>query len=72
MSWKPSHFNSKMLCAILIAMILISDGCYSFKGTSIPVEVTTFYIGLFDNQVPSATPTLPRDFTEKLRDKIRR
>lgn len=52
--------------------LLCESGCYSFKGTSIPPDVTTFYINLFDIQVPEATPTLARDFSEKLRDKIRR
>ncbi len=47
-------------------------GCYSFKGTSIPADVTSYYIALFENQAPASTPTLPRDFTERLRDKIRR
>lgn len=57
--------------------VLLFQGCmirgngYSFQGISIPPDVNTFYIELFENQAPSSTPTLPRDLTERLKDKIR-
>ena len=45
---------------------------YSLKGISIPPNVKTFYVDLFGVQTDDAIePTLPRDFTEKLKDKIR-
>lgn len=58
-------------------LILIQNSCnpsfgYSFKGISIPADVKSFYIEPFENQAPAAVITLPRDFTEKLKDKIRR
>lgn len=66
----------------IAALVLISSlslsGCmikgngYSFQGISIPPDVTTYYVELFENQAPAAVPTLPRDFTELLKDKIRR
>ncbi len=61
---------------IFLTTALIS-GCnpsfgYSMKGISIPADVKTIYVELFDNQDASSVPTLPRDFTEKLKDKIRR
>jgi hypothetical protein len=64
--------------SVLAAALLMQAGCtikgngYSFQGISIPADVNTFYVELFDNQAPSALPTLPRDFTELLKDKIRR
>lgn len=64
-----------MLALLSIAMVL--QGCmirgngYSLQGISIPPDVNTYYIELFENQAPSAIPTLPRDFTERLKDKIR-
>lgn len=62
---------------LLICFYLSQISCnpsfgYSFKGISIPADVKTFYVELFENQDASAVPTLPRDFTEKLKDKIRR
>lgn len=65
-----------MAIALLLACLLV-QGCtirgsgYSFQGISIPPDVNTFYVELFENQAPSAIVTLPRDFTERLKDKIR-
>ncbi len=62
---------------VIVAMASLLQGClikgngYSFQGISIPPDVNTFYIELFENQAPGAVPTLPRDFTERLKDKIR-
>lgn len=50
---------------------MIGGNGYSFAGISIPPNVNTYYVELFENQAPSSTPTLPRDFTERLKDKIR-
>lgn len=50
---------------------MIGGNGYSFQGISIPPNVNTYYVELFENQAPSSTPTLPRDFTERLKDKIR-
>lgn len=62
---------------ILFIASFANNGCnpsfgYSFKGISIPTDVKTFYVDLFENQDAEAVPTLPRDLTEKLKDKIRR
>ena len=65
-------------CCLLFFICCLSNfSCnpsfgYSFKGISIPADVKTFYVDLFDNQDAEAVPTLPRDFSEKLKDKIRR
>ncbi|MEO1261969.1 MAG: LptE family protein [Bacteroidota bacterium] len=62
---------------LLVTCYFFLNGCnpsfgYSFKGISIPADVKTFYVELFDTQDPETVPTLPRDFTEKLKDRIRR
>lgn len=57
-----------MVVVLFVAMV----GCYSFKGISIPPDVNTFYVDLFEDQSQASIPTLPRDFTEQLKDKIRR
>jgi hypothetical protein len=62
---------------LMLALPMLTSGClikgngYSFQGISIPPDVNTYYIELFENQSPGAVPTLPRDFTERLKDKIR-
>ncbi len=62
---------------LALAATLLLQGClirgngYSFQGISIPADVNTFYVELFENQAPASTPTLPRDLTELLKDKIR-
>jgi hypothetical protein len=57
---------------VLSVFIVAMAGCYSFKGISIPPDVNTFYVSLFEDQSQASIPTLPRDFTEQLKDKIRR
>lgn len=45
---------------------------YSLKGISIPPDIKTFNVDLFSVQTADPVePTLPRFFTEKLKDKIR-
>lgn len=55
---------------MLIAFLCSS--CYSFKGTSIPQGVKTYYIPDVSLVDLSAPPETPIDFREKLRGKIRR
>ncbi len=72
--------SSLSICSFILVFLLANSAffsCnpsfgYSFKGISIPADVKTFYVEVFDNQDPGSVPTLPRDFTEKLKDKIRR
>jgi hypothetical protein len=70
-------FQHIFMFLFIIAISFLNNGCnpsfgYSFKGISIPTDVKTFYVDLFENQDAEAVPTLPRDLTEKLKDKIRR
>ncbi|MCU0348071.1 MAG: hypothetical protein MUC59_14105 [Saprospiraceae bacterium] len=71
------HLTDARWLLALLSIAMVLQGCmirgngYSLQGISIPPDVNTYYIELFDNQAPSAIPTLPRDFTERLKDKIR-
>ncbi|HAD15069.1 MAG TPA: hypothetical protein DCF33_21815 [Saprospirales bacterium] len=55
----------------VIMLWLFSGCCYSFKGISIDPDVNTFFVQNFEGQSASAPPTLPLEFTERLKDKIR-
>jgi len=44
----------------------------SFKGVSIAPDVKTYYVENFTNQAANSVPTLAPDFTELLKNKIRR
>ncbi|PSR09359.1 MAG: hypothetical protein DA408_05720 [Bacteroidetes bacterium] len=45
---------------------------YSFRGISIPADVRTYYVGQFKNNALNAPPTIATDFSEALKEKIRR
>jgi hypothetical protein len=64
--------NTVFLFWVAISGFLLFSGCYSFQGISIPNDVNSYYVELFENQAAATVPTLPRDFTERLKDKIRR
>lgn len=60
------------LCWLLTATLLAGlSACYSFKGISIPVDVTTYYIPVFDIRAINAPPTVGQQFSERLKDKVR-
>jgi hypothetical protein len=48
------------------------SSCYSFKGTSIPPEIKTVKINLFENQASIVNPVMSQQFTEALKDKFNR
>ncbi len=52
--------------------LLLAQGCYSLSGISVDPSVTTFSVRIFENIAPNAPPTLAVDFTERLKDKVRR
>ena len=65
----------QILIIVVISLILVSCGIYSFTGSSIPVGVETFQVNYFDNTAggkPGSTiePGLDRDFTIALQDLI--
>lgn len=58
-----------MLAALTAAMLF--QGCYSFRGTSIPDTVNTYYVAQFKNNALNSAPALATNFTEALKEKIR-
>jgi hypothetical protein len=56
---------------ILYLVVLLNVSCYSFKGISIPPEISTFYVNNFDNRALEAPSDLDVRFSEALRAKIR-
>ena len=60
------------LYPLALALIITSFwGCYSFRGISIPPDVKTYYVPVFDVRAGNAPPTVGQDFSELLKDKIR-
>ena len=60
-----------MLKELLIFVFTLSlMGCYSFKGISIPPEVNSFTVNLFENNAYNSAPTLGQTLSETLRTKI--
>ena len=57
------------LYTVLLGMLL-STGCYSFKGISIPPTVATFYIDQFQNNVGNAPPDIAQRFSDEFRQDI--
>lgn len=62
-----------VLAAMLLLLALSISSCkprVSLSGASIPNEAKTVSVTLFTNNASLAPPTLPRSFTEKLRDMV--
>ena len=55
----------------ILTLVISLSGCYSFKGASIPTEMKTINISLFENNAPLVIPTLSNNFTESLKTYIR-
>lgn len=55
---------------LLIALILLFSGCYSFRDVSIPPEVKTVRIQYFENKARLFNPVLSPLLTDKLRQKV--
>ena len=65
----------KFITILLIGLLTVSCGIYSFTGSSIPIGVETFQVDYFENTAggkPGSTiePGLDRDFTIALQDLI--
>lgn len=56
---------------ILFTSFLYFGGCYSFKGITIPPEITTYYVINFGNRAFGAPVDIEVKFSEALRNKIR-
>ena len=55
---------------LLIALMLLFSGCYSFRDVSIPPEVKTVRIQYFENKARLFNPVLSPLLTDKLRQKV--
>jgi TolB-like protein len=55
---------------ILLCISACLSSCYSFKGISIPDNVDTFSVALFQNRAGNAPATIGQSFTDELIDKI--
>lgn len=63
-----------LIPAVWIGISLLMTGCYSFKGVSIPVEVSSFYIQEFgiSNRALKAPRQLGTVFTDQFKQKVLR
>lgn len=70
---KTNIMNHKYSILFLLGISISFSSCflYSFKGTSIPAEVDTYFVERFDVRASSAIPTLGQTLSEALKDKIR-
>ena len=62
---------NKLLILLAVIFFQVSCICYSFKGISIPPEITTYYVSDFKNKALSAPTDIEVRFAESLRSKIR-
>jgi hypothetical protein len=58
-----------IILTLIVAVFLAA--CYSFRGISIPPDVNTYYIPVFDIRAENAPPTIGQQFSESLKDKVR-
>ncbi len=67
------HFVKFFFLFLLsISLAGCGNNGYSFKGISIPPEVTTYYVSQFKSNALNAPPTLAPEMTDALDGKIRR
>lgn len=60
----------KRLFYLLLSLIIVGCGAYSFTGASISAGTDTFQVNYFQNEAPLIEPGLERDFTLALQDLI--
>ncbi len=65
--------RANMLFIFSLLIVLVINGCYSFKGFSIDPNLETFKVENFeiDPRAAIAPPTAGIDFAQQLQDKIR-
>lgn len=65
-----------LFCLLLSLSSLLFTDCgtngYSFKGISIPADVSTYYVNQFTDRSLNSPPTLAIETAEALKEKIRR
>ena len=62
----------KILSLLLLAVVAVSCGIYSFTGTNIQSDVKTITIPYVENKAIRVNPALSGDLTEALQDKFRK
>lgn len=60
-----------MRIGILIVLAMLLNGCYSFKGITVPIGAKTFTLKDLDNRANQVVPGLTENFAERLKNKIR-
>lgn len=68
-TWR-SMAGNRLLACLVVPVLLLFSGCYSFKDVSIPPDVRTFHIDLITNKARYVNPQLSPQITDKLRQKI--
>lgn len=65
--------NTKKLCFIYFLFLTVGlAGCsYKFSGATIPENMKTISVDLFENTAPLVVPTLSQAFTEAFKTRIR-
>ena len=63
--------HKNILPLIFLTLSMMWTGCYSFNGTSIPADVSTYFVEQFEVRASNAIPTLGQTLSEALKDKIR-
>ncbi len=56
---------------LLLILVALISGCYSFKGISIEPGINTFYVARFENNAINSPPNLEVTVAEALRAKVR-
>ena len=63
--------KEKLLLLTITYLSMTLGACYSFRGTSIPPDVQTYYVAQFESNALNAPPTIANDVTEALKEKVR-
>lgn len=63
-------FSMNFRLIVMIAVTFLLGGCYTFKDVSIPAEIQTVRVNIFENKARYVNPQLAPQLTERLRQKI--
>lgn len=63
--------NKICLLLLFLPLALFNSCTVSLNGASIPAEMKTVSVELFENNAPTVVPSLSQDFTEALKTRIR-
>lgn len=66
---RTALFTGSFMLLLLVSVVW--QGCYSFKGVTIPNDINTYYVENFNLSAPNAPVEIDVQFTEALRTKVR-